>query len=168
MEHQESAELEEAKPDEPIATAKDALSVYQRRKASSPHRPTFSYIFTDALVGNMDAINKYYEILHHCGFYIGRTLLSKEKKDKETKRYEGWKWMHLREAFVKLGILRSDNTKKGFAEHLAKVFPFLTEDSVLRGLNGRSVYKNKAMDERIVSDIVEEFEPVKELLENRT
>ena len=168
MEHQESAELEEAKPDEPIATAKDALSVYQRRKASSPHRPTFSYIFTDALVGNMDAINKYYEILHHCGFYIGRTLLSKEKKDKETKRYEGWKWMHLREAFVKLGILRSDNTKKGFAEHLAKVFPFLTEDSVLRGLNGRSVYKNKAMDERIVSDIVEEFGPVKELLENRT
>ena len=116
----------------------------------------------------MDAINKYYEILHHCGFYIGRTLLSKEKKDKESKRYEGWKWMHLREAFVKLGILRSDNTKKGFAEHLAKVFPFLTVDGVLRGLNGRSVYKNKAMDERIVSDIVEEFGPVKELLENRT
>ena len=168
LERQETADLEETKLEEPPATAKDALSVYQRRKALSPHRPVFSNNFTDALVGNRNAVNKYYEILHHCGFYIGRTLISKEKKDKESKRYEGWKWMHLREAFVKLGILRRDNTKKGFAEHLAKVFPYLTEDSVLRGLNGRSIYKNKAMDERIVDDIVDEFEPVKELLENRT
>lgn len=165
IEHQESVDLEEARSDEPSATAKDALSVYQRRKATSPHRPTFSYIFTDKLVRNMDAINKYYEILHHCGFYIGRTLLSKEKKDKKTKRYEGWKWMHLREAFVELGILHKDNTKNQFAEHLANVFPYLTKESVLRGLNGRSIYKNTATNERIVSDIVDEFNPVKKLLE---
>lgn len=166
IEHQERAELEEAKPDESSATAKDALSVYQRRKATSPHRPKFSYIFTDELVSNMEAINKYYEILHHCGFYIGRTLLSKEKKDKEIKRYEGWKWKHLREAFVELGILRKDNTKKRFAEHLAKVFPYLTEDSVLRGLNGRSLYEDKVTNQRIICDIVDEFKPVRDLLDN--
>ncbi|MBO7617890.1 MAG: hypothetical protein J6T22_11845 [Bacteroidales bacterium] len=167
IEHRESADFEEAEPDEPSATAKDALSVYRRRKAMSPHRPPFSYIFTDKLVGNMDAINKYYEILHHCGFYIGRALLSKEKKDKEIKRYEGWKWMHLREALVDLGILHKDNANNQFAKYLAKVFPYLTEAGVLRGLNGRSTYKNEAKNERIVRDIVDEFRPVKDLLENR-
>ncbi len=165
IEHRESADLEENPSDELSATAKDALSVYQRRKAMSPHRPTFSYIFTDEFVGNMDAINKYYDILHHCGFYIGRALLSKEKKDKKTLRYEGWKWMHLRQAFVELGILHNDNTKNQFAEHLASVFPYLTKDSVLRGLNGRSIYKNTAKNEHIVSEIVDEFKPVKELIE---
>lgn len=164
LDRQEAAAIEEAQPAEAPAKAKDALSVYQNRKAIQPRRPALSVVFASGLVENPEAVVRYYEVLHHCGFYIGRTLLSKEKRNKEESRYEGWKWRHLREAFLNLGFLRSDHAKKRFAEYLAKVFPYLTADNVLRGFSSRGSYVDKEADNRIIADIEDEFRLVKAMM----
>ena len=113
------------------------------------------------------AVNKYYEVLHRCGFYIGRTLLREEKRDKEARQYTGWKWRHLMDAYLNMGFIRRDFTKKGFANHIASVFPYVTADSVLRSLSSRSAYDNKDADRRYVSEIEYEFKPVTDLMKKK-
>lgn len=167
IEQQEIAAIEEAKPEEPPAAAKDALAIYQKRKAAQPRRPRLSYIFSDEMVSNVEAVNKYYEVLHRCGFFIGRTLLREEKRDKEARQYTGWKWRHLMDAYLNMGFIRRDFTKRGFANHIASVFPYLTADSVLRSLSSRSAYDNKDADRRYVSEIEYEFKPVTDLMKKK-
>lgn len=102
----------------------------------------------------------YYEILHECGFYIGRPLLPFEKKDPVSQGYADWKWTHLREAFVRLGFFLSDSSKRGFAQHLADVFPYLTLTNVQRGFNSRGGYVDSNKTSTIIREMVTEFEDV--------
>ena len=128
----------------------------------SPPLPKF---FNQKLAGNKEAVDAYYRILHHCGLYIGRTLVAKEKKDPSIRGYAGWKWNHLREAFVKLGFFRSDSSKKGFAEHLADVFPYLTATNIQRGFNSRGGYVDSNEKSRVISEMMNEFEEVADMID---
>lgn len=71
------------------------------------------------------------------------------------------------DAYVKMGFIRRDFTKKGFADHLASVFPYLTADSVLRSLSSRSTFDDKDADRRYVSEIEYEFKPVTDLMKKK-
>ena len=144
--------------------AKDAQSVWQHRRSVTPERPRLPLFFNEDLVGDEEAVAKFYDILHHCGFYIGRALLESEKRDKAISCYEGWKWKHLRQALMNLGFIRKDTTKKGLAEYLEKVFPYLDAENVKRGFNYRGGYEDIKTDNRIVKEMEDEFEPVADLL----
>lgn len=146
------------------SNGKDARSVYLRRKAITPNRPPLPKFFSEKLSGNEQAVESYYDALHDCGFYIGRSLLPEEKLDRNTRYYDGWKWSHLRDAFVKIGFFRGDSSKKGFADHLAEVFPYLSATNIQRGFNSRGPYAVSNTSNRILKAIQDEFEDVVELM----
>lgn len=145
--------------------SKDAQAVYQLRLSAHAERPKLPIFFNEVLAGNPDTIALFYDIFHHCGFYIGRTLLPDEKKDPQKNCYDGWKWKHVREAFIRLGFIRGDSTKKGLAEFFAKVFPYLSADNVKRGFNSRGTYEDPSAFRRIAAEIEGEFAPVKKCIE---
>ena len=161
---QEQAAAEAAAAKASKAEPKDAEAVYRKRVAGKPQTPRLPNFFNQKLAGNALAVESYYETLHHCGFYIGRTLLEQEKRDPDIRCYDGWKWKHLRDAFVKLGFIKGDSSKKGFAEHLADVFPYLEATNIQRGFNSRGGYTDPNATLRIVTDMVHEFEDVAALL----
>ena len=144
-------------------SSKDAMAVYQKRRSVQPERPRLPAFFNPKLTGNAAAVDRYYDILHHCGFYIGRALTNEEKHDKEASVYEGWKWKHLREAFMQLGFIKKDHVKKALAEYFEKVFPYLDAANVLRGFNSRGSYEDPTLFARLVSEISAEFQPVLDL-----
>lgn len=146
-----------------IPNAKDARAVYEKRRAVQPCRPHLPLFFKSCLLDNEAATCKFYDVLHHCGFYVGRALLDCEKRDSDIRIYENWKWKHFREAFINLGFIKSDSTKKGFAEFLASVFPYLSAENVQRGFSSRGGYEDKEAYHRIVKEIEYEFQSVKEL-----
>ena len=152
---------EMAEPD-----SKAAHTVYAKRLKCKPLKPALPKFFSEKLTGNADAIKSYYATLHHCGFFIGRTLVEEEKRDPDRRCYAGWKWTHLREAFVKLGFFRADSSKKGFAEHLAEVFPYLGATNIQRGFNSRGGYTDPNATHQIILDIMHEFDDVKTLMES--
>ena len=141
-------------------SAKDAMTIYQRRKNMQPECPKLPVYFNSEFAMNHAAVKKYYEILHHCGFYIGRPLIDTEKRDKTASAYDGWKWKHLRETFMRLGLITKDHPKKAFAEYLEKVFPYLEAANVQRGFNSRGTYDDPNAFARIVNEIMDEFRPV--------
>ena len=145
---------------EPLVEAKDADTIYKKRKAAKLNKPALPKFFNSKLTGNERAVDAYYEILHECGFYIGRPLLPFEKKEPVSQGYADWKWTHLREAFVRLGFFRSDSSKRGFAQHLADVFPYLTLTNVQRGFNSRGGYVDSNKASTIIREMVNEFEEV--------
>ena len=158
---------EEATPETPAETPspKNALAVYQRYLAAKPRRPELPVFFNESLAGSPDAVTRFYDILHRCGFFIGRTLLPEEKRDRQKKHYEGWKWRHLRDALMRAGIIHNDAPKKGLAEYLGSVFPYLSADNIKRGFNRGVAYEDRST-RRVVAAIVEEFSPVMKWLEN--
>lgn len=166
IEQQEAEKNETQVPADDQPVAKNAMAVYKRRLEMKPQRPRLPYFFDDRLVNNADAVGMFYDIFHHCGFYIGRTLIEKEKVDKDINVYAEWKWKHVREAFISLGFIRKDTTKQGFAEYLVSVFPSLSVDGVKRGFNKRSTYEDSNAFDRIVYDIQFEFQPVIDMLED--
>ncbi len=143
---------------------KDAEGVYRKRKDTPPQKPSLPKFFNEKLASNESAVDCFYEILHHCGFYIGRTLLPSEKKDAGQRCYEGWKWSHLREAFVRMDFFRADSSKKGFAEYLADVFPYLSATNIQRSFNSRGGYVDTNATHRIIQEMVNEFEDVVDML----
>lgn len=164
-------EREQASVAEPVvqptqSESKDAVAVYNNRLSTKPRSPRLPNFFSERLTGNEDAVKCYYKTLHHCGFYIGRTLLEHEKKNEDTSCYTGWKWKHLREAFVKLDIIKTDSSKKGFAEHLSAVFPCLEATNIQRGFNSRGGYTDPVATKRIIADMVSEFKEVADLMKN--
>lgn len=144
--------------------SKDAESVRKRRAATPLCKPRLPNFYNEKLAGNELAVESYYETLHHCGYYIGRVLLPDEKSDPDQRCYDGWKWKHLRDAFVKLGFFKADSNKKAFAEHLAEVFPYLEATNIQRGFNSRGGYTDPNAVHRIITDMIAEFEEVKELM----
>ena len=145
---------------DPQSEPKDAESICRKRKAAKLRKPLLPKFFNTKLSGSEAAVEKYYETLHHCGFYIGRTLTADEKRDPDARGYAGWKWTHLREAFVRLGFFRSDSSKRGFAQHLADVFPYLTLTNVQRGFNSRGGYVDSNATATIIGEMEFEFEEV--------
>lgn len=144
---------------------KDANAIYQYRMSKKPARPKLPIFFSERLADNAEAVSLYYDTLHHCGFYIGRTLLEKEKRNPKANCYANWKWIHLREAFMNLGFIRKDSTKKGFAEHLESALPYLEAGNVIRGFNSRGNSPEPVAFDRIVSDIEYEFQCVKDMID---
>ena len=153
-----------APPATPQPEPKDAEGVYRKRMATKPQRPPLPKFFNEELASNASAVDSFYETLHHCGFYIGRILLPSEKKDPEKRCYEGWKWSHLREAFVRLGFFKGDSSKKGFAEYLAEVFPYLSATNIQRSFNSRGGYVDTNATTRVIKDVMAEFKEVAALL----
>lgn len=144
--------------------AKDALSVYQKRRNTVPLRPKLPDFFNQRLAKNREAVDRFYTIFHHCGFYIGRTLLDHERIDKKINVYKDWKWVHVRDAFLNMNMIRLNFTQKGFADFLASVFPYLESDTVKRGFNSRSNSVDTVAYKRIVGEIEYEFEELKDIL----
>lgn len=144
---------------------KSAEDVYRQRLAVKPQKPELPKFFNEKLASNPVAVESYYETLHHCGFFIGRTLIEEEKRAPDRRCYAGWKWSHLREAFVRLGFFRADSSKKGFAEHLADVFPYLGATNIQLGFNDRGGFIDDNTVARIIGEIEFEFEDVKEFME---
>lgn len=153
-----------ATPEQPQPEPKDAEGVYRKRKATTLQKPSLPKFFNEKLASNETAVDCFYETLHHCGFYIGRTLLPTEKKDAEQRCYEGWKWNHLREAFIRLDFFKADSSKKGFAEYLADVFPYLSATNIQRGFNSRGGYVDTNATRRIIQEMVNEFEDVVDVM----
>lgn len=143
---------------------KGADAIYNKRKTTKMQTPPLPKFFNEKLAANETAVDCFYEILHHCGFFIGRPLLPAEKKDPETRCYEGWKWDYLREAFIKLGFFKADSSKRGFALYLADVFPYLTATNVQRSFNSRNAYVDSNAKQRIINEMVEEFDEVVDLM----
>lgn len=139
---------------------KDAESICRKRKAAKLQKPLLPKFFSAKISGNEAAVEKYYETLHDCGFYIGRPLTADEKRDTEARTYAGWKWTHLRDAFVRLGFFRSDSSKRGFAQHLADVFPYLTMTNIQRGFNSRGGFVDSNATATIIGEMEFEFEDV--------
>lgn len=167
MDREQQADEELAVADDAVAARpKDAEGILRERKAARLFKPRLPNFFDRRLAGNKAAIERYYATLHHCGFYIGRALTKAEKNDPDERCYEGWKWKHLREAFVKLGFIRADSPKKGFADHLADVFSFLVSTSVQRGFNDRGGYNDSNATYRIITDMVSEFKEVADLMDD--
>ena len=162
---QQAEIIEETTPAQPAQfESKDADTVYRKRSAAKLQKPRLPNFFNEELAINENAVKSYYDTLHRCGFYIGRTLLSHEKRDPDIRYYAGWKWKHLREAFVKLGFIKKDSSKKGFAEYLADVFPYLEATNIQRGFNSRGGYTDPNATRRIINDMVSEFEEVSDLI----
>lgn len=69
-----------ATPEQPQPEPKDAEGVYRKRKATTLQKPSLPKFFNEKLASNETAIDCFYETLHHCGFYIGRTLLQQRRK----------------------------------------------------------------------------------------
>lgn len=145
-------------------STKDSRAVYQKRKNTKAEMPKLPFYFHERLAENDEARQEFYKTLHHCGFYIGRTLLEEEKRNSEINGYNGWKWCHLREAFMNMGVIRKDTPKKSFAEYLETVFPFLDADNVKRGFNSRGTIPDQAAFNRIVREIQDEFKPVIDII----
>lgn len=148
----------------PLTSQKDSRAVYLKRKNTKLAMPKLPYYFHEQLAENNEARQEFYQTLHRCGFYIGRILVEEEKRDSEINCYNGWKWSHLREAFMNIGLIRKDTPKKSFAEYLAAVFPYLSADSVKRGFNNRGTIPDQAAFNRIVREIQGEFKPVIEII----
>lgn len=153
-----------ATPEQPQPEPKDAEGVYRKRKATTLQKPSLPKFFNEKLASNETAVDCFYETLHHCGFHIGRTLLPTEKEDAEQRCYEGWKWSHLREAFIRLDFFKADSSKKGFAEYLADVFPYLSATNIQRGFNSRGGYVDTNATRRIIQEMVNEFEDVVDVM----
>lgn len=161
----EDADQQES-PD-PVDTAdvaqhppKDAQSVFRKRLSVTPTRPKLPIFFSEALAVNPQGVDMFYDTLHHCGFFIGRTLLPDEKENPQKKCYDGWKWKHVREALIHLKFVRPDSPKKGLAEYLAEVFPYLSATSVKRSFNSRGIYEDPLVFKRKVDEIIAEFKHI--------
>ena len=161
-----SIEATEAVDQEKPKRKKDAYSVFCERRDMKPKKPRLPIFFSQRLAGNPAAIERYYKVIHHCGFFIGRTLLKEEKGDPVKNDYEGWKWKHLREAFIKLGFFNADSPKVGFAKHLAAVFPYLEVSSIQRGFDENRGYTDSIITSRIIANMVAEFEEVVEMMDD--
>lgn len=149
------------------APSKGAEAVYSRWAAVKPQKPDLPKFFDKRLTGNSEAVEEYYRVLHHCGFFIGRTLTAEEKRDRDRRCYDGWKWKYLRDAFVKLGFIKGGSPKKGFAEHLTEVFPYLVATNIQRGFNDRGGYTDDNTKDSIITAMIHEFEDVKTLMEKQ-
>lgn len=171
LEQQEQAAREREQAEQQAAAldsqseSKSAEAVRRRWAVATPQRPDLPHFFTPRLANNPEAVKEYYDTLHLCGYYIGRTLVEEEKHDRDKWCYDGWKWKYLREAFVKLGFFRADSSKKGFAEHLAEVFPYLVATNIQRGFNDRGGYTDSNTKDSIITAMVHEFEDVKTLMD---
>lgn len=172
LEQLEAARAEAVKSEEsaePTSEApsfgKDAKTVYQKRLSMKPKSPKLPLFFNAKLADNAEAVSRFYAILHRCGFYVGRTLLPEEKRDKTASAYDGWKWKHLREAFMTLGFIRKAHAKKALAEYFAQVFPYLDPENVKRGFNSRGTYEDPSATARVVREVVAEFSSVTEIYE---
>ena len=144
---------------------KDAQAVYQRRVSIQPEHPRLPPFFSEAFDHHPEAVQQFYDIFHHCGFYIGRALLDSEKRDRKINYYADWKWKHVREAFIKLKFIISDTPKNALADYFESVFPYLDANNVKRGFNSRGTYENETIFNRIVHDIECEFQSVKDMLD---
>ena len=144
---------------------KSANETYKIRTVTKPRSPQLPSFFSSELAGNKEAIECFYQILHHIGFYTGRPLIDIEKNDPQAKHCAGWKWKHLREALSEMRLAAPSTTQKGMADYLAEVFPYLNPDSVKRSFNNKGVNKeDPRIAKRIVADIIEEFSPVMKIL----
>lgn len=91
-------------------------------------------------------------------------MLPAEKKDADQRCYDGWKWSHLREVFVRLGFFKADSPKKGFAEYLADVFPYLSATNIQRSFNSCGGYVDTNATRRIIQEMINEFEDVVDVI----
>ncbi len=158
--HQTQAAEQVASTQDARSEPKDALAVYRRRKSAKLRKPVLPNFFNTKITSNEQAVEAYYKALHKCGIFIGRVLIEEEKNNVELRIYAGWKWKHLRDAFVRLSFFRADSNKKGFAQHLADVFPYLEASNIQRGFNSRGGYTDSNANARIIKDIMSEFEEV--------
>lgn len=150
---------------QPAPNPKDAQAVYQRRLDIKPEYPRLPPYFNQAFQTHPQAVQQFYDIFHHCGFYIGRVLLDNEKRNRNINYYAGWKWKHVREAFINLKFILPDSPKNALADYLESVFPYLDANNVKRGFNSRGTYENATIFNSIVHNIEEEFQCVKKMLE---
>ena len=160
-----TAEFFPAEPANPQSKKKE--DVYKNRFAQPPRRPILSRYFPKKLANNTRAFDKFYDILHHCGLYIGRPLLDTEKKDPDKSRYEGWKWKHLYQALINLGLLNQDTPKKSYGEYIESVFPSVKAENVIRSFGNRGVPKDERLSSRIIKDIEDEFDAVTTLIQGK-
>ena len=68
---------------------------------------------------------------------------------------------------MRLGFFRADSSKKGFAENLADLFPYLGATNIQRGFNDRGGFVDDNSVARIISEIEFEFEDVKDLMDKQ-
>lgn len=165
-EHIATATTQSGQGSQPAPNPKDALAVYQRRVAIQPEQPRLPPFFSEAFYRHPEAVNEFYRIFHHCGFYIGRALLNSEKHNHEINYYADWKWKHVREAFINQGFIIPDTPKNALADYFESVFPYLDATNVKRGFNSRGTYENETIFNRIVHDIEIEFQSVKDMLKD--
>ena len=106
-----------------------------------------------------EATTLFIDTLRRVGQYIGRNLTKKEMAMPEYQPYIGWKWHHLYQALVGLGIFEKATTHAAYAEFICKVLPGKKPSNI-----SRSFYRNYDNNESIIADMMDVFRPVKDAL----
>lgn len=156
---------QEAREKETVAATESgakALAAATPQQTVEPQRPKLPSFFSKALVNNAVAMEKYYEILHHCGYYMGRALTRQEEKDEDINYINNWQWNHVRVAFEKLGFIKVGTPKLHFAQYLPTVFTYLKTNNLTKGFQRHGEFKDGF--DTYVEEVMNEFAPVVEIL----
>ncbi|MBQ9093563.1 MAG: hypothetical protein IJY03_06160 [Prevotella sp.] len=115
---------------------------------------------SEKLSSSREAKRLFFSLLSNAGPYICRQLTFEQKKDASVRKYEGWSWRHLKQAFTKLGLIEAGLSDKDFFKFLSIALPGRTCSSISQGY-----YRTKHdPKDGIVEKVVEEFRQVAEMM----
>lgn len=115
---------------------------------------------SEKLSSSREAKCLFYRLLSNAGPYICRQLTFEQKKDASIRKYKGWSWRHLKQAFTRLGLIETGLSDKDFFKFLSMTLPDRTCSSISQGY-----YRTKHdPKDGIAERVVEEFQQVAEMM----
>lgn len=115
---------------------------------------------SEKLSSSREAKRLFFSLLSNAGPYICRQLTFEQKKDASIRKYKGWSWRHLKQAFTRLGLIETGLSDKDFFKFLSIALPGRTCSSISQGY-----YRTKHdPKDGITEKVVEEFLQVAEMM----
>ena len=115
---------------------------------------------SEKLSSSREAKRLFFSLLSNAGPYICRQLTFEQKKDASIRKYKGWSWRHLKQAFTRLGLIEAGLSDKDFFKFLSMALPDRTYSSISQGY-----YRTKHdPKDGIAERVVEEFLQVAEMM----
>lgn len=143
--------------EEPAGEPAPAPMTTPAQKATSPELDIY---LSGRLSSSYESKCLFYSLLQNVEPYICRQLTLEQKKKDSVRKYEGWSWGHLKQAFTKLGLIEAGLSDKDFFTFLSMALPDRTPSSISQGY-----YRTKHdPKDGIVEKVVEEFRQVKEMM----
>lgn len=115
---------------------------------------------SERLSSSAEAKRFFFRLLRNAEPYVCHKLTLEQKKDASARKYEGWTWWHLKQAFTRLGLIEAGLSDTDFFKFMSMTLPGRRYSGISQG-HYRGGYDPK---DGITEKVVEEFRQVAEMM----